>query len=270
MTKKESGSGRKEGTKVKKKLFLIVQSILCIALVVLLAASAIGIYRSGLVLKASDPLSWIYSREKAAAALAPALPILVVSLVMTAVGLVTGIRDESAYKGVRDTECLRDLTVARVPVPSTAMARERRLQRRLLCGGWAVFALCMVQVLFYIGDGKHFPNGDLEPVFLALIGYVLPRVALGMAALMISTVLQEKSMQREIEAAKEQIKLEKSSGVQPEAERKEKQTRVNVQTLRVVLLLLAAALIVAGVFNGSARDVFGKAVKLCTECVGLG
>ena len=29
-------------------------------------------------------------------------------------------------------------------------------------------------------------------------------------------------------------------------------------------------LLVLGVFNGSARDVFGKAVKICTECVGLG
>ena len=38
----------------------------------------------------------------------------------------------------------------------------------------------------------------------------------------------------------------------------------------IALLVLAVALIAAGVFNGSARDVFGKAVKICTECVGLG
>ena len=29
-------------------------------------------------------------------------------------------------------------------------------------------------------------------------------------------------------------------------------------------------LIAAGMRNGSAKDVFGKAVKICTECVGLG
>jgi hypothetical protein len=38
----------------------------------------------------------------------------------------------------------------------------------------------------------------------------------------------------------------------------------------MVLLIAAIALIAAGVFNGSARDVFGKAVKICTECIGLG
>lgn len=42
------------------------------------------------------------------------------------------------------------------------------------------------------------------------------------------------------------------------------------KTLRTVLLIAAVCLLLAGVFNGSARDVFGKAVKVCTECVGLG
>ena len=40
--------------------------------------------------------------------------------------------------------------------------------------------------------------------------------------------------------------------------------------VRMVLLLAAIALIAAGFLNGSARDVFGKAVKICTECIGLG
>ena len=35
-------------------------------------------------------------------------------------------------------------------------------------------------------------------------------------------------------------------------------------------VVAAALLLAAGLFNGSARDVFGKAVKICTECVGLG
>ncbi len=40
--------------------------------------------------------------------------------------------------------------------------------------------------------------------------------------------------------------------------------------LKLLLLALAAALIVLGVLNGSARDVLIKAVNICTECVGLG
>ena len=43
-----------------------------------------------------------------------------------------------------------------------------------------------------------------------------------------------------------------------------------VMKVRRVLILAAALLITAGVINGSARDVFYKAVRICTECIGLG
>ena len=39
---------------------------------------------------------------------------------------------------------------------------------------------------------------------------------------------------------------------------------------RTALLVLAAACIVAGVCNGSMKDVLIKAINICTECVGLG
>ena len=40
--------------------------------------------------------------------------------------------------------------------------------------------------------------------------------------------------------------------------------------LQIILILAAAAMIIAGILNGSMRDVWGKAVKLCMECVGIG
>ena len=98
----------------------------------------------------------------------------------------------------------------------------------------------------------------------------IPWIALGLTALMIATVLQEKSMQREIEAAKAQLQAEKAQGLKPEPAKKGDRGPDRVRLLRAALLVLAVVLIVAGVFNGSARDVFGKAVKICTECVGLG
>ena len=42
------------------------------------------------------------------------------------------------------------------------------------------------------------------------------------------------------------------------------------RAVQSAILALAAALIVAGVLNGSARDVLYKAITICTECVGLG
>lgn len=37
-----------------------------------------------------------------------------------------------------------------------------------------------------------------------------------------------------------------------------------------VLVAAAIVLIVFGVINGGARDVLAKAVKICSECIGLG
>ena len=40
--------------------------------------------------------------------------------------------------------------------------------------------------------------------------------------------------------------------------------------LWAALFLLAAVLIVLGVCNGGAADVLAKAVRICSECIGLG
>ena len=44
----------------------------------------------------------------------------------------------------------------------------------------------------------------------------------------------------------------------------------NTKPLRLILAVLAIAFLILGVKNGGARDVFVKAVNICTECIGLG
>ncbi len=40
--------------------------------------------------------------------------------------------------------------------------------------------------------------------------------------------------------------------------------------LRLSVLLLSAALLLAGILNGGALDVLAKAINICSECIGLG
>lgn len=42
------------------------------------------------------------------------------------------------------------------------------------------------------------------------------------------------------------------------------------KNIRILLYAVAVVLIVLGVMRGEARDVLIKAVKICTECIGLG
>ena len=45
---------------------------------------------------------------------------------------------------------------------------------------------------------------------------------------------------------------------------------VLLKTARFAILAVALVFIVVGIFNGSANDVLTKAIKICTECIGLG
>ena len=40
--------------------------------------------------------------------------------------------------------------------------------------------------------------------------------------------------------------------------------------VRIGLLIVAAVFVMLGVLNGGMADVLGKAVRICTECIGLG
>lgn len=143
----------------KRRVFLVAQALLCALVAALLAAAAVGLYAEGVAVQrdTGDLFQYIYTREKAAARLAPILPLIVAALGMTIAGWLLGIRDENADR----------------PVPMS-MKPERPAKPR------------------------------------------------------------------------------------------------TVAAMRVALLILAVALIVAGIANGGLEDVLTKANAICMECVGLG
>ena len=252
----------------RNKLYLALQAAVCITLVVLLSLSAISIYREGSARKAEHPMESVYTPGEVAERFAPIAPLFFASLGLLIAGLVLGAKDENADKPVTDAELNRDLVIARVAQPSEAMLTEQRAQRRLAWIGWAVFALCMVPILIYLTNPAHFPEADLEGMFFSLLKVFLPWTAVGLGALAVTSILQEKSVLRETEATQEQLKAEKAAGIAaaPGSVDMPKKTVLP----QVVVIVAAVILIIAGVFNGSARDVLYKAITICTECVGLG
>lgn len=89
----------------KQKLFLLIQSLLCILIAALLVLTAVRLYLDGSALQAAGQTSeQIYTREKIIHSLIPILPLFLFSLVMTVFGLIRGIRDENAEKPVRSIE----------------------------------------------------------------------------------------------------------------------------------------------------------------------
>lgn len=136
----------------RKKVFLIVQAVLCALIAGLLAAAALRLYFSGTGGQAGELFDHIYTREKAGAALLPVLPLFLVSLAMTVAGIVLGIRDENADKPVRDPKRLRDLGEV------YRCAARREDARGTLYLRAAVFALALAGIVLGI------LNGGLEDV----------------------------------------------------------------------------------------------------------
>lgn len=252
----------------KSKVYLIIQAAVCIVLALLLALAAVNIYREGSARKAERPMESIYTPEAVAEKFAPIAPLFFAGVGLLIAGLVLGVKDENADKPVKDAEISRDLVAARVAQPSEAMQKEQTAQKRLLWIGWGAFAACMVPIAVYIANPAHFPEADPEGMFRGLIRVFLPWTAVGLCALAVTGVLREKSALRETEAAQARMKEEKAQGIAPEPKAAGKQSKTGI--LQAVIVVVAVVLIIAGAFNGSARDVLYKAITICTECVGLG
>ena len=277
----------------KNKIFLWIQTALCALIAILLAVAAVRIFLDGSAYQAAGhPSEWIYTREKVTAALMPILPLFLLSFAMTVYGLVKGIEDEEADKPVQDVERTRDLVCARVAQPSEEMAKERALQKKLQLGGWIGFAVCMIPILLYITNGAHFALTDAEGLdhsIVSMVAFVVPWTVIGLACLVVATVLQGKSIQRETEAASARMKeaaaakaAQAASADAPAAKapaaakagaslyNTSPETARRRILIRRVLLVAAVIFVVLGVQNGSMKDVLVKAIRICTECVGLG
>jgi len=88
----------------KSKIYLWVQAALVAAIVIMLSVSAIRIYSEGKERQKENALEQIYTRDRVAEAVAPVLPLVAVSLCMTAGGLLLGIRDENEKKPVKSVK----------------------------------------------------------------------------------------------------------------------------------------------------------------------
>ncbi len=272
----------------RKKAYQAILAGLLTALTVLLCAAAVRIWQEGSARKAESPLEAVYTADIAAEELLRISPLLLAVIGMAAAGPILGIRDEHSARPVSSPEAERDLLASRLGAPGEEIRRERKKQRILRWIRWAAFVACMVPILIYCTDRGHFPEKDLEGMIASLMLHAAPWAAAGLLILLGGTVLETRSIRREIDAARAQLQAEKGRGqadagnpsalAQPQAKKNgqraavpaEKRPAGGTAAVRIALLLAAAVLIVLGALNGSLQDVLLKAINICTECIGLG
>ena len=80
-----------------KKIYLLVESLLCVVLAGLLILAFVEIYREGAIIKAVDPLESIYTRKKIAGKLSEIAPIFIIFAVMTLAGVIFRVRPDKKF-----------------------------------------------------------------------------------------------------------------------------------------------------------------------------
>lgn len=132
-----------------------------------------------------------------------------------------------------------------------------------------VSALCFVFIIDYFLFIADFSIENLNADVMAAFSVVLPVAAIAIAIHIPRVYIAEKSAEKELALLKESLK---AGGVtKVTADKKKSESKIDAAMItRYVIVGSAVALIILGITNGGMADVLQKAIKICTECIGLG
>lgn len=131
------------------------------------------------------------------------------------------------------------------------------------------FSFLMINVAaVYFDLFCKFTIENLNSDVLSALAGILPLAVLAVAVHIPKAYLIEGSCKRELDLLKASIKENGAPAVRVNEESK---TKINSRLIaRYVIAGVAVVFVILGIFNGGMADVFAKAVKICTECIGLG
>ena len=149
------------------------------------------------------------------------------------------------------------------------IAKERKSRSNFAYIAYFFSALIFLLVLAYICFFAKFTVENLNGDVIAALTVALPLSAIALGIHVPRLYLAEASSKRELEAMKNYVKENGTSKIKKTDEPAEK--KVNYSLIaRYVILAASVVLIVLGITNGGMADVLGKAIRICTECIGLG
>ena len=262
-----------------------ILGLFAVTLGVILIISCLRIYQSG-----ERP----FSRESVGAALSP-LRIPALFFLALAVGSIFLPKDAASLKKPKgqpdDADALARM-MAKIDSYPISIARKVRLEQRLreiLClVNLAVYLIAVTVALVYTLNPDNFPGADANREIMkgALVSVISLAVPLALSVAV--SYLNKESRIRESTLLKNALAQKYKSLTdldEEEVPAKESHLaalqrklapvtafgkRYLVPYLKYAVLLLAVLFIALGIANGGANDVVQKAIKICTECIGLG
>lgn len=253
--------------KVKKihLIYGIIVSVLIVALGVAMIIACRDIYSNG-------PRS--FTRESIGEKLQDMSVLLWANLVVIVGGIVLSIclpLQRPKTKAIRDELVTMQKLAAKAgtPTPEEKSAIEKLQRKRwlfpVITGG--IFVGLAARPIVYLLDKANFPAIDPTAEIMAASLIALPPAVIGLVLCFLCSLLVKKFILKETEIYKQMIASGNKVDPAPAVDTSKP---VLIKSVRFIGLAVAVAFIVLGCFNGSARDVLAKAIKICTECIGLG
>lgn len=122
--------------------------------------------------------------------------------------------------------------------------------------------------LFFLKPFRFTVESLNRDILQFLFTFVLYSIAF-LACAIIRAYLTRSSIQKLIAVYKSAIAEHKCDGIAPAPEAK-KECKHGILIARCAVAAIAVVFILLGIFNGGIQDVLGKAIAICTECIGLG
>ncbi len=215
-----------------------------------------------------------YSREIVNKYLGVLLVPSIITLVLAMGGVIyNSITGESVEKNTARTQIeLLESFASRYDIASfdektqSVIKAEKKRRDTFTAIAFSFSALIFVLILVYLFTAK-FTVEELNADVISALRVVLPLAAIALGIHVPRLYVNESSAKTQLDAMKASIK---ENGA-PKAGTAAKKTSKNpVLIARYVILGVSVLLVVLGIFNGGVADVLSKAVKICTECIGLG
>lgn len=124
--------------------------------------------------------------------------------------------------------------------------------------------VCIVIAFLYMFNTKHFiSTGNALEQCNKLFIYVAPLIIISFCAFIIAKIYEDYNAKASCDLAKKIIDP-KNCSVAP----KKNEKAINI--IKYSILVVAVIMVIVGGVIGGANDVFLKAAKICSECIGLG
>ena len=163
-----------------------------------------------------------------------------------------------------------------------SIEHEERLRRILSCVNVVLIVLGSTLPLIFLLNPNNFPavsgeyNSEIGRGMLVYLATLLPAFVYGI----VYVVLFDRSVKREIDLVRSlpkkkmtenYVSVVKCGGVLSKIKLFfSKNAKEITLGTRIAIILCGVVFVVAGVLNGGMSDVLKKAIKICTECIGLG